>query len=105
MPTTNPRVMLTVTGRTREIYTETARAMGIPTARLMTQVLKEAEGGIEQLGLALAKAKSGSVNGLEGLAEALQERIDIAGDAQLDLQQEIEKQSSRKAPVKRKNQK
>lgn len=105
MPTTNPRVALTVKRRTRQIFTDTAGAMGVPASRLMTQVLEESQDGIEQLGIALVKAKAGSVNGLEGLAKALQEKIDTAEGAQVDLEVLIEKKKREKTPVKVRNQK
>lgn len=102
MPSTKPRVALTLKEETKKIFDEAADVLEIPTSRLIVQVLEEAQDSIFQMAEAVKEAKSNPVKGLVGLKELVLSGRQDAAEIQVDLEDEIaaRKRSQRRSKRK-----
>jgi uncharacterized protein (DUF1778 family) len=95
MPSTKPRVALTLKEDTKKIFDEAADVLEIPTSRLIVQVLEEAQGAIYEMALAVRQTKSDPVKGLVGLKNMVVDARQEGADVQVDLEDEIARRSEK----------
>lgn len=92
----NPRMALTVPPDIKKIYDDTAEILGIPTSRLVMQILTEAAPGIKKMGLAVEKAKIEPLSGLHDLDSLLGDTTDGINDLQMDIEDQIKRKKKPK---------
>lgn len=95
MPSTKPRVALTLKEDTKKIFDEAADVLEIPTSRLIVQVLEEAQDAIYEMALAVRQTRSDPVKGLVGLKNMVVDARQDGADVQVDLEDEIAKLSNK----------
>lgn len=97
MPTSNPRMQITVKPETKKIFEDAAKVMNIPASRLVTQVLEESQESIMEIGLALKAAQRDPVKGLRKINELVQNSRLDAAHSQLDIEDQIVLQERKRA--------
>jgi hypothetical protein len=86
MTTQNPRLALTMKPELKRIYESTAEAMGIPTSRLIVQILAESSDLVTAMGKAVVKARSTTRTTTD---PQLVIRGESPNEAQLDIEDQI----------------
>ena len=86
MATKYPRTPITLPPAIKQVYKETAEVMGIPTSRLMAQMLTESAPAVVQLKNILQLENDAALEGLSKMAKGAR---DIADDAQVDIEELI----------------
>lgn len=102
MPSEKPRIALTVPDEVKAVYDYTAGQMGIPTSKLVLQVMEESLEQIKAIGEALEMVKKDPQKGLSIMDRMVrQTRIEAAG-VQVDLEDAIAREKRSRKPPKAK---
>ena len=91
MANPTPRVALSVPADIKKIYDDTADELGMPTSKLIVQIMMEAAPGVQKMGEAVRAAKEDPETGLRRLSDLLDDARKIADDGQLDIEYQLKK--------------
>ena len=89
MPTTKPRLMLTLPSETMEVLQRISRASGQPSSTFVAEMLTQATPYLTGMATALEQAKEQKAEAFQTLAHALAETQVPAAQLGLALQHEI----------------